>query len=229
MPEVKSTLVILTWDEIEGLKTVYPKIPFDAVDEYFAVDGGSTDGTLKFYQKHKIPYFVQKKKGRGEAFRLAFRKAKGNVLIFFSPDGNEDPADIPKFLPYFKKGYDMVIASRMMKPGWNEEDGQIIKTRKWANQAFTLIANVFWNRHLPYITDTINGYRAISRKTFKIVNPDASGYAIEYQISIRCFKKKLKIKEIPSIEYPRIGGKSKASSFSTGIKFLKLLAKELFS
>ena len=40
----KSSLVILTLNEIEGVTALFDQIPFHAVDEYFVVDGGSTDG-----------------------------------------------------------------------------------------------------------------------------------------------------------------------------------------
>ena len=99
---MKTSLIILTYDEIIGIEYFIKKLPLDKVDEYLAIDGGSTDGTIDFFEKQKFPYYVQSKKGRGDAFRLAFEKASGDVLIFFSPDGNEDPNDIPKFIDCVK-------------------------------------------------------------------------------------------------------------------------------
>ena len=43
---MKSSLIILTLNEIEGVRTLYDRIPFDAVNECFVVDGGSIDGTV---------------------------------------------------------------------------------------------------------------------------------------------------------------------------------------
>ena len=48
-------LVLLTFNEIDGLKELWDKIPYDNFDEFFAVDGGSTDGTLDFF-KIKLIY-----------------------------------------------------------------------------------------------------------------------------------------------------------------------------
>ena len=50
---MKISLVFLTLNEIVGLKTLFDKIPLNTVDEVFAVDGGSTDGTIEFF-KEKI-------------------------------------------------------------------------------------------------------------------------------------------------------------------------------
>jgi hypothetical protein len=225
---MKTALVILTRNEIGGLEGIFHKIPLNAVDEYFAVDGKSTDGTVEFFKGNGVPVIVQEKLGRGEAFRIARRRAAHDGLIFFSPDGNEDPHDIPNFKLYMEQGYDMVIASRLMKGGKNEEDSRILPLRKWANQAFTRLANVVWNRGNRYVTDTINGYRAISKEAFDRLQPDAEGYAIEFQMSIRAMKIGLKIKEFPTGEGQRIGSVSKLLAIPTGLKFLRLMAREIW-
>jgi glycosyltransferase involved in cell wall biosynthesis len=222
---MKTTLVILTRNEIVGLKEIFKKIPIDYVDECFAVDGGSTDGTVEFFEENGVSVIRQEKLGRGEAFRLAFQRAKGDALIFFSPDGNENPLDIPKFLPILKNGADLVIATRMVKGAHNEEDELLFPFRKWANQAFTIIANLVWNRG-AYVTDTINGYRAIRRSAWNQLLPDGSGYTIEYQSSIRAFKLKLKIQEFPTYEGLRIDGREGSPSLKTGWAFLKLFFYE---
>ena len=46
---------------------------------------------------------------------MAFQTVPGDALLFFSPDGNKDSRDIPKFREYLDQGYDIVIASRMMR------------------------------------------------------------------------------------------------------------------
>ena len=223
---MKISLVILTYNEIVGLKNIFDKIPQDKVDEIFAVDGGSTDGTLEFFKEKGVTVFPQEIKGRGEAFRVAFRKATGDALIFFSPDGNEDPADIPKFRENLERGHDIVIGTRMVKGAHNDEDHQLLKWRKWANNGFTLIANAAWNRG-KFVTDTINGYRAITKEAWAKLSPDGPGYTIEYQTSIRAFKLGLKIAEFPTYEGQRIDERVGSPSIQTGLAFVKLFVNEL--
>ena len=224
---MKIALVLLTYNEIDGVRALYDQIPFDAVDEAFAVDGGSTDGTLGFFEEKGFRVVRQISKGRGEAFRIAYANSACDALIFFSPDGNEDPADVPKIVSELAQGHDIVIASRMLPESTNEEDDQTLRWRKWANNAFTLLANLIWNRGRPYVTDTINGFRAIRRSAFEMIQPDSVGYTIEYQTSIRAMKLGLKIKEIPTVESDRIGGESYARSLPTGIRMLKTLWSEV--
>lgn len=223
---MKVTLVILTYNEIVGLRELFARIPFDSVHEAFAVDGGSKDGTLEFFREHNFPVHIQTTRGRGDAFRLAFEKATGDALLFFSPDGNEDPRDIPKFGPLLEAGNDMVVATRMVPGAHNEEDDQLFKWRKWANNAFNTMANLTWNRG-RFVTDTINGFRAITKDAWKRLALDGPGYTIEYQSSIRAFKLGLKIAEFPTFEASRIDAREGSPSIHTGIAFLKMFFSEL--
>lgn len=223
---MKKTLVILTLNEIEGVTALFDHIPWDAADESFVVDGGSQDGTREFFQERSVRVVEQRSRGRGEAFRIAFEESEGDVLCFFSPDGNEDPNDIPKLFAEVDKGADIAIARRFGQDA-NEEDDQALRLRAWANRAFTWLSNKLFNKG-PYVLDTINGYRAIRREAWKQVRPDAAGFLIEYQMTMRAMKLGLTIHEIPTIERPRIGGESTAHSIPTGLRFVRGLIREFW-
>jgi glycosyltransferase involved in cell wall biosynthesis len=228
---MKITLCLLTRNELACLKVIFPKIPgpgpesgYDAV---VAIDGGSTDGTVEFFQEHGVPVVAQSRRGRGDAFLQAFDQIDSDAYLFFSPDGNEDIADLGKFRPLLEQGADVVIASRMMKGAVNEEDQHLFKPRKWANNAFNFLANRLFRKEGAYITDSINGYRAITRAAARKLELDALDYTIEYQMTMRALKNRLKVVEFPTIEGQRIAGESGAPSIPTGIRFLKRLKLEL--
>lgn len=227
------TLVILTLNERECLEKIFPQIPSPGqsagFDQIVAVDGGSTDGTLEFFNERHIPVIAQSQRGRGQAFHEAFRALpNSDALIFFSPDGNEDPNDLKRFKPLLASGSDLIIASRMMKASFNEEDIHFFKPRKWVNNAFNFIANLFFRQKGPYITDSINGYRALTKAAYLQLNLDAQDYTIEYQMTIRSLYKGLRIAEFPTIEGQRVAGETGAPSLPTGIRFIKRLLKEIF-
>jgi dolichol-phosphate mannosyltransferase len=223
-------LVILTRNERKCVEVMFPRIPKPGreagFDSIHVVDGGSTDGTVEYFAGQGIRPLGQSQRGRGHAFLIAFQQIHADAYVFFSPDGNEDPLDLPKFRPLLESGADIVIASRMMPQSRNEEDDQIFRWRKWVNKAFTLIANLVFRRRGPYITDTINGYRAITRRAVDLLKLDASDYTIEYQMTIRAFKHRLRIDEFPTIEGNRIAGETQASSIATGRRFLRALGRE---
>jgi len=221
-------LVLLTYNEAEALPRIFDRIPRGGLDEFFAVDGGSSDGTVAFLESRGVRVVGQPRRGRGVAFRVAAESSSADILCFFSPDGNEDPEDIPRLFAKVAEGYDMAVASRMMPGAWNEEDGHWCRPRKWVNRCFTLVANLLWNRRGPYLTDTINGFRALRREAFQSLGCDADGFVIEFQTSIRAMKRGLKVAEIPTREGPRLGGRSTAASLPTGLVFLRFLGRELW-
>ena len=128
------------------------------------MDGGSDDGSVEFYKKNKIKFFTQKTKGRGAAIIEAFKKTKSDALIFFSPDGNENILDVKKIVNYLNEGNDLIIGSRMIEGARNEEDDKFFKFRKWANNIFNFLANLFFNNG-DYVSDSINGFRGLTKKS----------------------------------------------------------------
>ncbi|MBC7742603.1 MAG: glycosyltransferase [Bdellovibrionaceae bacterium] len=228
---MNTVLCILTLNEFESLQITLPQVIH--VNEQMqcsricAIDGGSTDGTVEFFQKNDIEVLIQNKKGRGEAFKLALNSIEADGFIFFSPDGNENYNDIPILAKHLDEGADLVIASRMMKGAANEEDDQIWRPRKYANLILNFMANLFFNRSGRYITDSINGFRAITRKAGQLLDLSASDYTIEYQMSIRAMKARLNIVEFPTIEGQRVAGESGIASFPAGLRFMRRLFLEI--
>jgi glycosyltransferase involved in cell wall biosynthesis len=219
---MKTSLIVLTLNEFEGFKKIMPKVNRKWVDEIIVIDGGSTDGTPELAKKMGYKVITQRNRGRGEAFRLGLEKSKGDLLVYFSPDGNEDPKDIPKLLEKANEGYDMVIASRFGN-GSKSYDATFI--RLIGNKFFTLLINMLFGLHL---SDAVNGFRAITRKAMESIKTDAVYFDIEIQMTMRCARKGYKISEIPTIEYPRVFGKGKLSTIKDGFRYLKLILIEFF-
>lgn len=220
-----SSLVLFTKNEIEASRALFDKIPWSSFDEAFVIDYKSTDGTAEFFESRGVRVVRQEIPGRGEAFRMAARIAKADIVVLLSADGNDDPADAPRLAELVSRGCDMAVASRFMKGARNDEADKLFPWRAWANQAFTIIANIcFCGR----MTDTITGFRAIRKDKLLLLKLDAQGFTIEYQTSIRAMKLGLKICEMPTIEGDRIGGRSTAHAIPTGLRVLKVLMRELW-
>lgn len=221
---MKSSLIILTRNEILGIRAIFDKIPFAQFDECFAVDYKSSDGTREFLEEKGIKVISQIKKGRGEVFRMAPEIAGGDILVFFSPDGNENPSDTVKLKEAIEEGCDMAVASRFLPGSRSDDSDSLISYRSFGNRFFTFLANLFFSGNL---SDSINGFRAIKKDKFRELKVNAEGFSVEYQMSIRALKLGHKIKEIPTVESPRIGGQSTAKTIPTGFKMLKILFKEI--
>ena len=215
-------------DEIDGITQLFDKIPFGRFSEVIAIDGMSSDGSVEFLENNGINVITQTINGRGQAFRDAFDNTNSDALIFYGPDGNEDPLDIVRFIEEFEcnKNAGMVVARRLGPDSVNKEDNKLLKPRKWVNIAFNIIANLLWNRN-NYVYDTINGFRAITRDAWNTIEINTDGYTVEYQSTIRCFKHNIQIIEFPTHELQRIGNKEGSPALHTGFAFIKLLMYEV--
>lgn len=222
-----SALILLTLNEIEGLHALWSRIPVGEFAQVIAVDGGSTDGTIAFFAERGIPVARQPIRGRGVAFRVAADASTSDRLVFFSPDGNEDPDDIVRLDDLVANGADLAIARRFGPGAENEEDQEVLRLRARVNETLSLVANGLFSRGSPRVLDTINGFRALRRAALLELATTVKRFPIEYQITIRALQRGWRIEELPTKEGERIGGVRKAASWPVGMDHLKVLATEL--
>ena len=78
------TLLLPTFNEIDGLKLVFPKVDLKLFDDVLIVDGGSTDGTVEFAIKNNIRIMSQLRKGLSEAVLDAIETIDTDYVIEFS-------------------------------------------------------------------------------------------------------------------------------------------------
>ena len=230
---MKIGLVILNKNEAEALPFVLSQIPSEYFDNIIAIDGGSSDDSIQIIESFSIPILVQESSGRGAGFALGFKYASDNkldFLCFLSTDGNENPRDLIPMVDIVRQtAPDLIIASRMMKESWNEEDSMIFRPRKWGNIFFARLAFILFSRGTSYISDPINGFRGLSTSTWVKLKPDAEHFNIEYQISVRAYRQRLKVVEFPTHEGKRIGGRSGARAIPTTLAMFRVLKYEIFS
>ncbi len=222
---MKTTLLIPTVNEIEGMKIIMPRIKKEWVDEILIVDGGSTDGTLEYAKSHPDYVVVpQQSEGLTDSYWEAMEVASGDIIITFSPDGNSVPERIPALVNKMKEGFDMVIVSRYREGATSEDDDWVTAFGNWM---FTKMINLLFGGHY---TDTLVMFRAWRKEVLGLCSQlDAKRAGLEPHLSIQCAKRKLKVSEIPGDEPKRIGGVRKMSPLKNGWGIVVLIFKEFFS
>lgn len=234
-----ATLVVPVLNELRGLKAVMPRLP--TIDQVLVVDGGSTDGSPEWCVQQGFDVIFQRRPGLRAALAEAWNKARGDVIVEFSPDGNSDPARVAPLLAIMRNdpALDMVIVSRYLE--WAVSDDDTPLTRL-ANHLITYGINRLFASHY---TDALVIFRAYRRAL-----PERLGLLAERspwwerhvgryvswepQLSIRAAKAKCRIVEIPGDEPPRVGHghvgtllpESRIRHFRVGLAVAYLCAEE---
>jgi glycosyltransferase involved in cell wall biosynthesis len=221
--KLRKSLLIFTRNEIDGLKAIFPKIPLNSVDEVIAIDGKSTDGSVEFLQSKGIRVITQTKMGRGNAAIEGMSHTSGDIVIFLSSDGNENPADIPELIKAMADA-DVAVASRFMQGGKSDDSDDPLRIRKFGNRLVTLLVDLIWDAG---VTDSTNGLRAIRRSAWDQLGIDSPYHETEFQMTIRAAKLGMRIREIPTVEGQRVGGTRYASTRKMAWTFTKSILHEI--
>jgi len=211
---------VLTLDEIDGVSEIMPKIKKEWADKIIFVDGGSTDGTIEKAKELGFEVIHQKNQGEGNACRVGTDATESDFIMFFSPDGNDVPDDIPKLIEKTNEGHDIVHISRFGKNSVSEDANWL---DRFGNNMFTFLVNTFFGGNY---SDALNGFRIIKRKIWDGLKTDAQYLNIEQQTCIRLAKLKIPIFEIDGKEPKRIGGERKMRPLTTGAQLSYQIIKE---
>jgi glycosyltransferase involved in cell wall biosynthesis len=224
---VKISLCLLVWNELEGCRLDIPKISRNLFDEIYAVDGGSTDGTVTYLESEGIPVYRQPKKSLNAAYIHAVERSACDAVVVFFPKGNLPTADLQRFRPLLERGYDLVIASRNIKGAGNEEDVHWLKPRKWAGMSLAAVSALVWRREGYFVRDVLHGVKGFTVSAFKKMGPLDYGLSIDVEMVIRAYRLRLKRVEFPTTELPRLHGQTHFRFFSMGFQLARYLWQEL--
>lgn len=224
---MKISLCLLVWNELEGCRLDVPHLPRHAFDEVYAVDGGSTDGTIAYLESQGIPAYRQPRAGLNAAYAHAVAKSTGDAVVIFLPKGTTPSSDTLKFGPLFDAGYELIIASRNIRGARNEEDTHLIKVRKWGVQCLSVLIALLWRQEGYRIRDVLHGFKGFTIEAFKQMNPGDQGLSIDLEMAVRSYKLHLKRIEFPTAEIARPYNQTHFRTLSTGLKLLHYLIAEI--
>lgn len=215
---MKTLIFLPTYNERENIGRLIDELSTLSFNkEILIVDDNSNDGTLDIINKKqreiKNLTLIRRtgKKGRGLAGITAlkyFIQSDNDIFVEMDADFSHQPKYLPEFLKFFPK-YDLVIGSRFIKKGEEENRGLI-------RSSISLFANILIRLLFrTKIRDCTSGFRAFKKEllnqldfnNFISINPE-----IVEELLYGCVLCDSKIKEIPIVFCERLGGKSKLNS-----------------
>jgi dolichol-phosphate mannosyltransferase len=216
----KVSVAVMTRNEEANVADVVRAVMPHA-DETLVIDGHSTDRTREIAES--LGASVHLDGGRG--IRTAMKLASGDALVFIDADGSHDPEDIPALVaPILAGKADLVIGSRWTG-GSDELGGDISKLiRSTGSSIITIAINYRWGVRL---TDSQNGFRAISRRAIETIRLREDIFTIEQEMIMRCLRAGLKVTEVPAHEFRRRSGSSQIVVWKVAHRYVWCLIKNL--
>ena len=228
--EYSVSIVVAARNEEENIKRIISAIPkFGKWQEIVFVEGHSKDATWEEIQKQnkkksriKVQAHKQKGIGKGDAVRLGFEKAKGEMLMILDADLTVDPKDLVKFYEVIASGMgEFVNGTRLVYP-----------MKRQAMQSLNKLGNKVFGWLFTWIlgqrfTDTLCGTKVILAKDYKKIkkgrrffgNFDPFG---DFDLIFGAVKQNLKVVEVPVRYRERQYGTTNISRFKHGWLLLKM-------
>jgi glycosyltransferase involved in cell wall biosynthesis len=215
------SVVVPALNEQRNIAWVLHRMPA-IVDEVVLVDGRSVDQTRQTARaiRPDVVVVTQNARGKGEALRVGFAAAKGDIIVMIDADGSMDPAEIHRFVTPLLNGYDFVKGSRFLRGGGSTD---LTPLRRFGALALVRMANTLF---LVRFSDLCYGYCSFRRECLPALALTAHGFDIETELAVHALKANLRIAEVPSTELPRRWGMSHLRTFRDGQWVLRALVRE---
>ena len=195
-PDEHVFVVIPTYEEdaVVG-QTVRELVPYGFT--IVVVDDGSSIPAAEFLPDSNVHYLRHAANlGQGAALQTGMEYAllhDAKIVVHFDADGQHNPALIRKLIAPIAAGEcDVVIGSRFLDP---KDKHQVPVLKRLLVKAGVLVSWVFSGL---WLSDTHNGFRALSREAAKRIHLNENGYAHATEILELLRKSGLRYGEVPT-------------------------------
>ena len=228
--DLSTTILVPCRNEKGNIRAAIQRLPvLGSSQEIIFVDGHSTDGTVAEIEqvitenpRRNIRLLRQSGRGKGDAVRLGFAQAAGDVLMILDADLTVPPEDLPKFFNAIASGKgEFINGSRLVYPMERE-----------AMRFLNILGNKFFSWALSWLLsqrlkDTLCGTKVLLRINYqKIVA--ARGFFGDFDpfgdfdLLFGAAKQNLKIIDVPVRYRQRVYGTTNIRRFRHGWLLLRM-------
>ncbi|MCX5848254.1 MAG: glycosyltransferase [Deltaproteobacteria bacterium] len=227
----KVSVIIPARNESGNIKRIVESVPeMGRETELIFVEGGSTDDTYGEIKKviadnsHRPARLLrQTGKGKGDAVRLGFQHARGDILMILDADLTVPPEDLPRFYDALYKGKaEFVNGVRLVYP-----------MEKEAMRFLNLLGNKFFSLVFSWllgqpIKDTLCGTKVLWKTDYERIAANRSYFGDfdpfgDFDLLFGAAKLNLKIVEVPIRYRERIYGTTNISRWKHGWLLIRMV------
>ena len=226
------SVIVAARNEAGNIDALVQRLPQLAEQqELIFVEGGSSDDTWGAIQKVKaqqsrpslqISAHRQTGKGKGDAVRLGFEKATGDILIILDADLSVPPEELPRFIDLMKSGLcEFANGSRLVYP-----------MEQQAMQFLNLLGNRLFGLAFTFllgqpVRDTLCGTKALWADDYRRIAAGRSHFGEfdpfgDFDLLFGAARLHLKIRDVPVHYKERVYGSTNISRFRHGILLLRM-------
>ena len=228
--EFSTTIVVPCRNERGNIRDAVTRTPaFGGHQEFIFVDGHSTDGTVEEIEQviadhpeTDIKVFMQEGTGKGDAVRLAFSRATGDILMILDADLTVPPEDLPKFYNAIARNHgEFINGSRLVYP-----------MEKQAMRFLNILGNTFFGVVLSWLLDqrlkdTLCGTKVLRRSDYERIAANRAYFGDfdpfgDFDLLFGAARQNMKITEVPIRYRERTYGTTSISRFRHGWLLLRM-------
>jgi glycosyltransferase involved in cell wall biosynthesis len=225
------SVIIPARNEAGNVENFFTRVPrMGSHTELVIVEGHSTDDTFAVAQKAVQAHpewdarlFQQTGKGKGDAVRLGFSQARGDVLMILDADLTVVPEDLPRFYAALVEGRgEFINGVRLVYP----MEGRAMR---FAN----LVANKFFGLAFSWllgqqIKDTLCGTKVLFRTAYEKIAANRNYFGEfdpfgDYDLIFGAAKQGMKIVDLPIRYRDRTYGSTNIQRWRHGWLLLKMV------
>lgn len=226
------TVVIPCRNERGNIENAVRRLPHFAAElEILLVEGHSEDGTyeecLRVREAHpncNIRVYRQTGRGKGDAVRLGFAEAAGDIVMILDADLTVPPEVMPKFYNVLATGRgEFANGTRLIYP---MASNAMRPLNLIANRAFAAIFSYLLNQRF---TDTLCGTKALWRSDYQCIASGRSYFGEfdpfgDFDLIFGAAKLNRKILDVPVRYAERTYGETQIARFRDGWLLLRMVA-----
>jgi len=229
--ESSVSIIIPCRNESGNIESAVRRIPdFGSGTELIFIEGMSSDGTWEEIGKVKDQFperailcAKQTGVGKGDAVRLGFKMATGDILMILDADLTVPPEDLPKFYNAISSGEgEFINGTRLV---YSRENNAMRFLNLIANHLFASIFSYLLNQR---ITDTLCGTKVLSRENYERIAQKREYFGDfdpfgDFDLIFGAAKLNLKLVEVPIRYASRQYGQTQISRFRHGLLLFRMV------